>query len=136
MIIQVNSKKTIADFRNEFSGVYPFLNLEFYDTPHQFAEISSYKDQLPHDKTIHDICKTSEQGNLEIQPWFKTGKVENEFKRIFGLNVQIFRRQGDTWIQTAGTDELTLEEQNEMGRYATENILQGINRSIENEKPI
>ena len=49
--------------------------------------------------------------------------MEQDFRNSYGLNVQIFRHHGDKWIQTMGKDELTLEEQNEIGRNATEGHL-------------
>ena len=136
MILEVNDTKTIEDIRKEFSEYYPFLSIEFYDEPHKSGEISSYKHLLPHNKTIRDIRRKHNPGMLEIHSWHKTGIVEQEFKRLYGLNVQILRRQGDAWIQTAGTDELSLEEQNEIGRNATQDVLHGTDRSFEKEKPL
>ncbi|HWC53906.1 MAG TPA: hypothetical protein VG676_10010 [Chitinophagaceae bacterium] len=136
MILEVNDTKTIEDIRKEFSEYYPFLSIEFYDEPHKSGETSSYKHLLPHNKTIRDIRRKHNPGMLEIHSWHKTGIVEQEFKRLYGLNVQILRRQGDAWIQTAGTDELSLEEQNEIGRNATQDVLHGTDRSFEKEKPL
>ncbi|TAN21092.1 MAG: hypothetical protein EPN37_00735 [Chitinophagaceae bacterium] len=136
MILEVNDTKTIEDIRKEFSDYYPFLRIEFYDEPHKYGEASSDKHLLPHNKAINEIRKRHECGMLEIYSWHKTGTVEQEFKRLYGLNVQIFRRQGDRWIQTAGTDELSLEEQNEIAYNATQEILHGRDNRIEREKPL
>lgn len=134
MIIEINDTKTIAEIRNEFSEYYPYLCIEFYDIPHGVQEITSYKHQYPHDKTIGQIRKKHNPGMLEIYSRHKTGMIEQEFQKLYGLNVQILRRQGNAWIQTAGTDELTLEEQNEIGRHATQETLHGTDRVFENEK--
>jgi len=53
---------------------------------------------------------------------------------LYDLNVQIFRRQDDRWIQTAGSDGLTLGEQNEIGYKETEKVLHGRENPIETEK--
>jgi hypothetical protein len=115
MIIEITGEKTIEEIRKEFSGYYPFLAIEFFDTAHRMEETSSYLHQYPHTKTIAEIRKNHNPGMLEIQPWHKTGFVEQEFRQHLGLYVQIMRHHGNTWIQTAGTDELTLEEQNALG---------------------
>lgn len=136
MILEIDGTKKIEDIRKEFSTFYPFLSIEFFDKPHQVGEITSDKHLLPHNKTIQDIRKRHNPGMLEIHSWHKTGIVEQEFKKLYGLNVQILRRQGDIWIQTAGTDELTLEEQNEIGRNATQDMLHGTDRSFEKVKSL
>lgn len=136
MIMEINDTKTIEDIRREFSAYYPFLSIEFYDEPHLVGEASSFKHLLPHNKTIREIRKRHNPGMLEIHSWHKTGNVEREFKKLFVLNIQILRRQGNAWIQTVGTDELTLEEQNEIGRNATQDVSQNIDHPIEIEKPL
>ena len=71
---------------------------------------------------------------IEIHFWQKVGLIEKIFKNKFGLFVQVFRQHGDKWIQSVGTDELTLEQQNEAGSAATREFIQdGMNR-IEVEK--
>ena len=85
---------------------------------------------------IGEIRKQHNPGMIEIHSWRKTGMVEQELRKRFGLHVQIMRKHGDSWIQTAGTDELTLEEQNEIGQNATQDILHGTDRTFEQGKPL
>ncbi|MCZ2460326.1 MAG: hypothetical protein LC128_11975 [Chitinophagales bacterium] len=134
MILEISDTRTLADIREEFSGVYPFLSFEFYQEPHEMGEATPSKQLLPHHKRIGDIRKQQNSGILEIYPQLKTGSIEQEFKRKFGLHVQILRRHGNAWIQTAGTDELTLGEQNEIGRNSTLDSLQGSGHPIKREK--
>jgi hypothetical protein len=44
-------------------------------------------------------------------------QVEDKFKNELNLNVQIFRKSGDVWLQTTSTDEWTLLEQIERAAY-------------------
>jgi hypothetical protein len=134
MKLEVTDKKSIKDIRKLFSDYYPFLEIEFYDEQHKYEEASSSKRLLQHDKIIGDIRKKHKGGIMRIYSWQKTGDIEQKFRRLYDLNVQIFRRQGDRWIQTAGSDELTLGEQNEIGYKATEKVLHSRENPIETEK--
>ncbi|MBK6949217.1 MAG: hypothetical protein IPH16_15200 [Haliscomenobacter sp.] len=42
-------------------------------------------------------------------------EFEQAFYDTYGLNVQVFRRSGNIWIQTTATDSWTLAEQNRKG---------------------
>lgn len=137
MIIEINDTQTLAAVNEAFSEQYPFLVIAFFDSPHQWQEKSSPEHRLSYDKKIGEIRKKHHHpGAIEIHSWQKTGIIEQEFRKRFGLNVQILRRHGDSWIQTAGTDELTLEEQNEIGRNATQDTLHGTDRKFEHGKSL
>lgn len=134
MILEIRDSKTVEELRKEFSEYYPFLCLEFYDQPHQLQEATPVRHRYRHDRTLGQIRGVYEPGFIEIQPERKTGEVEQEFINRHGLFVQILRHHGDAWVQTAGTDELTLEEQNELGRKACENFRNKTGGVIENDK--
>jgi len=136
MIIEIKDDKSIGEICREFSAAYPFLKIEFFDSPHFWQQASALKQMIPHDRKIKEIRKLHKAGVMHIHALNKTGTIEQEFYRSFGLNVQIFRKHGDDWIQTAGTDELLLEEQNELGKKASEAMLHGSDRKFENEKPL
>lgn len=130
MIIEIRDEKTIEEICKEFSRCYPFLKLEFYYKSHGRQESSSLKDLVAHDKTIGELRTKGNEGFIEFHFWQKTGNIEHEFSSRFGLYVQVFRKQNDLWIQTLGTDELSLEDQNEAGQKASEDSLHGTNRKL------
>lgn len=136
MTLEINDTKTIENICNQFSDYYPFLRIEFYNKPHKYGEASFDQHLLPHNKVINEIRKQHKNGVLKIHPWHKTGAVEQKFKKLYDLHVQIFRRQGDRWIQTAGTDELSLKEQNKIAFNAAQEILHGRDHPFEREKPL
>lgn len=129
MILEVSNTKTILEVQNKFSTNYPFLKIEFYDKSSNLAE-----HQVNGNKKIGEINKRHKTGTIEIHPWYKTGDIEQAFKKQYGLTVQIFRLVGEGWIETTGTDELTLEEQNEIGKKTTETLLHKTEGWIEREK--
>jgi hypothetical protein len=114
MILKINDNKTIIDIKMKFAECFPYLKLEVYYKGHKWKEASRSKFLVPHDKRLGDIRRGCFQGIMNIKSWHKTGEVEGNFKDIFGLNVQIFRRYKDSWIQTTNSDGLTLKEQSEI----------------------
>jgi hypothetical protein len=116
MIVNINHKTTIEDVQRKFSIAFPFLKIEFSDKPHKRGEQTRKGHWLDPGIRLLDIAKKPESGWIAIQPWGKTSSVEESFKENFGLFPQIFRKEGDRWIETAGTDVFTLEEQDGIGR--------------------
>jgi hypothetical protein len=136
MIIEIDDNKTIEEVTREFSAFFPFLKIEFFDEAHGWQQASSFSYLLPHNKKMGEIRKKHTPGVVEIHAWHKTGTVEQAFRKTFGLNIQVFRHQGEDWVQTVGTDELTLEQQNEIAQNATQEILHGTDGKFENQKPL
>lgn len=114
MLLKIYDHEKIDEIQDKFNECFPYLKLEFYTQPHKLHEASSTEHLIPPGTYIEDIRKTHESGILPIKSWDKTGHVEQEFKRMFGLNVQIFRLHKDKWIQTSDSDELTLKEQSDL----------------------
>ena len=114
MLIEIDDAKTISDIQDRFSLCFPFLKIEFYDKPHRWQESSSPGNQLDPSMFIGEIRKNHHPGILEIKSWYKTGEVERLFKKIFGLNAQIFRLENNRWKQSTKSDDLTLKTQTEM----------------------
>jgi hypothetical protein len=112
MIIDYNT--TIKDIKEKFSCAFPFLKIEFSSKPHGLLEKTRKGDWYDENSELHQVSKFFETGELEIQPWHKTAEIEALFIQGYGLYPQIFRKEGNRWIQTAGSDLLSLEEQNEL----------------------
>lgn len=135
MIIEIYDSQQLKEISRLFSNIYPFLKLEFYSKSHLWQEDSGIANKLDDGMTISEVSKKKNHtGYMEIHFWQKTGIVERYLKNRFGLNAQIFRLHGEEWIQTVGTDELTLEQQNEIGRNATYEYMHGNEIQFEKEK--
>lgn len=133
MILEINDDKTIADISNEFTAAYPFLKIEFYKHPHNYQEKSRSNELLPQEKTIGVIRTKHNPGAIEIHTTSQTGSIEQDFASMFGLNIQIFRHHTNEWVQTIGSDDLTIAEQNEIGMNASQDVLHEADEKIENE---
>ena len=135
MIFQINDTVHIRDLQSVFAHAYPYLRIDFFDRPHGWGEGSRNAHQYHPDFRLSLIeGRHVEQGIIEFQPWTKVGALEQLFQELLGVFVQVSRRNGETWIQTAGTDDLNLDEQNEIGRRSMEQAHE--NLWIEREAPL
>ena len=125
MIINIHPQLKLKEIKRMFHDQYPFLTICFYTKSHGWQESVAGAIEYDQNSTVEDAASFPAKGLIEIHYWQKTGAVENEFSSRFHLHAQIFRRQGGVWVQTAGTDELTLEEQNEIGMKSEEPNLHG-----------
>ena len=53
--------------------------------------------------------------HISINGHQKVDTLEQHFNDHFGINIQVFRKSGKSWLQTTTTDEWTLTEQNKKG---------------------
>jgi hypothetical protein len=120
MLLKIYDHEKIDEIQDKFNECFPYLKIEFYHQPHKWHEGSPLDDLIQPGSFIEDIRKTHETGILSIKSWDKTGHIEQEFKRMFNLNVQIFRLQKDKWVQTIDSDELTLKEQSDLAKSSQE----------------
>ncbi len=118
MKIRVREDKTLAEIQMEFHRLFPFLKIEFYNTPHSKGEASRKENRLDASKTLRECRWIHQMGTLEYNPKSTVAELEQAFHEVFGLSVQVFRRSEDNWLQTTITDSWTLEEQNSEGMLA------------------
>ena len=116
MILPIYPDTSISDVQSFFHRAYPFLRIAFCDGAHAWGERCATFHW--HDPTIlltHVAERSKIPASIPLHPWLKTGDVEDAFETCFGLHAQIFRKEGGRWVETAGTDDLTLDEQNDIG---------------------
>ena len=112
-----NSKK-IKDIQQEFHKKFPFLKLEFYKGSHHKGESSPFSEQWDNEQLIDEVRSIHTEGHLSIREEMPVSALERNFLEQYGLNVQVFRRSGELWLQTSATDKWTLAEQNRMGAHS------------------
>ena len=109
------SNKKLSDIKTEFHSLFPYLRIEFYSGHHEVGKGSPKERQLDGDKTIKELIGKELNENFTIQPSLSVNELELYFDRHLGLNVQVFRKSGNLWMQTTATDHWTLEKQNRKG---------------------
>jgi hypothetical protein len=113
MMIKINKESLVAKVQQEFSASYPFLKIEFFKNHRNVKS----KDQ-PISTAERFGHLTSLNGNtfhLNIDEKRKVAELKNDFKELFGITADIFRRSGNMWIETSLTDDWSLEKQNNEG---------------------
>lgn len=118
MNILIKDNLTISDIQKEFEHQFQFLKLMFFKKSHKDAEGSPKKDLLSGSTKITNI--RHKNGKITFDEDTTVTELENLFKEHFGLNVQVFRKSGKSWIETTVTDKWTLKKQNDQGRELDE----------------
>ncbi len=113
--MKINSDKKLMDLKKEFHAMFPFLRIEFYSGHHETGMGSPKEKQLDPDKTIFEASGKQLDIEYAVLPTHSVKELEQYFDEELGLNVQVFRKSGNLWMQTTATDHWTLEEQNRKG---------------------
>ena len=117
----VEDNMSIQQIQTSFQKMFPGLKIEFYKSGHKAHEASKAEDQIKENKTIGEIRSVKGTQVVIIDPTMSVAKLENQFKDQLGLNIQIFRRSNNLWLQTSATDDWTLQEQNRKGLASIQN---------------
>jgi hypothetical protein len=110
--ISINNK-TIGQIQQEFNVAFPYLRIQFFKESHQENEGS--RPDLMIKNTTQLISVHSADQDLEISGDMKVSELENLFKSKYKLNIQVFRKSGNAWLETTVTDAWTLDKQNQEG---------------------
>jgi hypothetical protein len=114
MLLYISDHKTVEDLQDHFNDCFPYLKIEFYkETDFNGPEKSN---MIKPQALIGTIRKNPNSGVLDIKSWYKTSKIKQDLKDLFGLNVQIFRLHKNGWIPTSYSDDLTLKQQSELAK--------------------
>jgi hypothetical protein len=116
MTLKIDANRTISEIREEFTGLFPYLKLEFFKTSHEAAEASRKREMIKTDEKMSKISRNQKFGSLKLSPVLTVASLEAAMRDQFGLNVQVFRKSGNVWLETTITDNLTLQTQNALGK--------------------
>lgn len=113
MQLTINDNRTIEDINNDFMTVFPYLKIQFFKHCHKENIGSPKKEMIPITTKMNVINHTN--GVMVISEEQTVEEVEQLFKTHFNLNVQVFRKSGNNWLETTLTDSWTLKKQNQEG---------------------
>lgn len=114
MNISISNNNTIEDVQKEFNNEFSFLKIQFFKHTHKTTQGSNKKELLAPSTKISSL--PHHNGSVEITADMTVDELEKLFKKKFGLNIQVFRKSGRSWLETTVTDNWTLEKQNDEGR--------------------
>ena len=113
--LHIDDSRTLRDIKKEFNTYFPHLKIEFFSVTHMRDEASPraaiYDDTL----LLKDIRTIHNEGELSVDGHLKTSTFEQNFHDKFGVNIQVYRRSGNLWLQTITTDDWTLADQERKG---------------------
>ncbi len=112
MELFICENKKISKIKQEFHHLFPYLKIEFYKTSHKEGQASPKNMIINHNKSIGEIKKAGTTGRIGVSGMMSVNEFEQKFHELFGINVQVFRKSGSSWIQTTVTDNWTLTQQN------------------------
>ena len=118
--MKIDPNLSIEEVIAQFSEKYPGLKLELYSQEHEEGQGSSLATTLDHSMKLGDVNPAIESADLDLDPQMTVAELENSFKDVYGLNVQVFRRSNNLWLQTSTTDSWTLEVQNRKGLHSVQ----------------
>ena len=116
--MKISDSQTIKDIQKEFTSHFPGLKIEFYERSHGSYKASPKSALIPNEVIIGNIRSIHNEGDIELLPELTVNQVESQMKKIYGLNVQVFRKSKDLWLQTSTTDDWSLEKQNNKGLHS------------------
>lgn len=116
MTIEIHANKTIKEIQTEFSSVFPYLKLEFFSKPHTIRKGTKKEYIKNNTLSLREVSKKENSGSLSFDETTIVSHLERKFREDFELNVQVFRKSGNIWLETTATDTWTLGYQNSQGQ--------------------
>ncbi len=119
--MKISNHKKLKEIQNEFNRLFPFLKLEFYNEDQVAGEGSPPMQLLNNEKTIGEVSSKTAEEELDFDGHVQIKTLGQKFYELFGINIQIFRKSGNMWLQTMNTDDWTLSQQNKKGGFFPKN---------------
>ncbi|HTA28095.1 MAG TPA: hypothetical protein VK809_09920 [Bacteroidia bacterium] len=112
MEITLNDHRKIFDIQKEFSEMFPYLKLEFYSKSSKKGGAPSTNLMKHISKRIAECRTIHTSGNITIQPNMTISELEQSFRDVYGLSIEVFRKSANEWLETKETNDWTLDKQN------------------------
>ena len=115
MRIRITNKKRLSEIQNEFRKIFPYLKIEFI--------FKSASNKIPpvgnliedNNRSIEEYRVIKNKSTKYITAKTTVAELENIFWDFCGLSAHVFRKSGNSWLETTATDSWTLDKQNSQG---------------------
>lgn len=113
MKLSISPGVTINQLQAQFATYFPNLKLVFFSKPHDAYKGSPAKFIITDRNTSLGSLSSHipENAELELRLEMPVWQLERLFELEYKLHLQLFRRSGNTWLETSVSDDLTLEQQ-------------------------
>jgi len=92
MKIAINNSRKIFAIQKEFKTMFPDMKLEFHAKPAKAGAAPSEKMVTHKSKTLQECRSVHNEGHIEILPTMSISDIQDNFRDIFGLSVEIFKK--------------------------------------------
>jgi len=116
MEIIITDKKSIKELQEEFQKIFPYLKIEFFRHEKKDGSTPFKLQPIPDKMTVGMVRHMHTEGPLNIAGSRSVEEIEKDFRDIFGLSVEVFRKSGNMWIGTTFTHHWSLLRQNLEGQ--------------------
>lgn len=123
MKIEINSNTTIMDIKKQFHSYFEYLKIEFFSKKHGYQESSAKKNIYEAQTPLKSISTKIKDAKIEFDEDTTVKDFEKKFYEDFDLNVQVFRKSGQVYIETSLTDDWTLNQQNSEGNILSQLVI-------------
>lgn len=110
----------IKDLKKQFHDYFGFLKIEFFSKKHGYEESSNKKNIYEANTPLKTISSKIKDTVIEFDEHTTVQSFEKTFYDDLGLNMQVFRKSGQVYIETSLTDAWTLSHQNSEGKLLSE----------------
>ena len=117
--MKIQKHSTVQNIFDQFNSRFPHLKLQFYKKDHQNNEGSKSEDMVSHQTHLSQISPDLTEKEFYIDSEQSVSDFEQMMKNEFNLNIQVFRKSNDLWLQTTSTDHWSLKKQNGKGQRST-----------------
>jgi hypothetical protein len=117
MKINITKETLVKEIQDEFNHSYPYLKIEFFGA--DTNALPKNRQSIKTDKKIREITRQANEGVVEYDDNTTVDHLEELFRDKLGLNIHIFRRSGNIWLETTMTESWTLGDQNTLGKEIT-----------------
>ncbi|MEP7317990.1 MAG: hypothetical protein ABI921_04600 [Panacibacter sp.] len=114
--ILITEDTLVADIQETFTGFYPFLKIEFCKKNNDNQLLQKPKKILPQE-CIKKITNAFMPAKLNVDDNRTIAQIETDCMQLLGLCVQFSRKSGNIWNLITLTDNWTLEDQNNAGKF-------------------
>ncbi len=112
MQITINDHRKIYAIQEEFNSLFPNLKIAFYVKSPNLKAPHPKKLIEAHGKTLAECRNIHNKGQLTITRNMTAADLESNFNEVYGLDVEIMKKNGEKWMELDSKNTLTLEEQN------------------------
>lgn len=107
MKMKIEKGNTVRSVQQVFNNTYPFLKIEF-------VKKATQKEVMNGGETFHFPMREANV-LIDINSKQTVKDLEHEFRTKANMDIKLFRKFCNVWIETSLTDDWTLEQQNKEG---------------------